>query len=119
MASSMATSLAYIPLHHAVTIRLSKTNYLLWRAQLLPYLRSTKLLGLLDGTNLAPPQQIASSTVAGADLVHNPDYDKWFNLDQQVLSGLLSTMTEDILRDVIDASTSKEAWDKLQRMGCN
>jgi hypothetical protein len=36
-----------------------------------------------------------------------------------VLSGLLSTMTEDILRDVIDASTSKEAWDKLQRMGCN
>jgi hypothetical protein len=112
----MATSLAYIPLHHVVTIRLSKTNYLLWRAQLLPYLRSTKLLGLLDGTNPAPPQQIASSNVAGADLVHNPDYDKWFNLDQQVLSRLLSTMTEDILRDVIDASTSMEAWDKLQRM---
>jgi hypothetical protein len=47
----------------------------------------------------APPQQIATSTAAGVDLVPNLEYDKWFNLDQQVLSGLLSTMTEDILRD--------------------
>jgi hypothetical protein len=95
---------------------LTKANYLVWRAQLLPYLRSTKLPGFLDGTIPPPPKQIASSTEAGADLVSNPEYDRWFHQDQQVLSGLLSSMSEEILRDVLDAGTSREVWNILQRM---
>lgn len=59
---------------------------------------------------------IASSTATGADQVPNPDYGRWCDQDQHLLSGLLSTMTEDVLRDVISANTSKEAWDILQRM---
>jgi hypothetical protein len=116
LSSSMASCFAPVPLHHVVTIRLTKANYLVWRAQLLPYLRSTKLLGFLDGTIPPPPKQIASSTEAGADLVSNPEYDQWFHQDQQVLSGLLSSMSEEILRDVLDAGTSREVWNILQRM---
>ena len=55
-------------------------------------------------------------TAAGADLVSNPAYDKWYDQDQQVLSGLLSSMSEEILHDVVTVTTSKEAWDTLQRM---
>jgi hypothetical protein len=112
----MATSFAPIPLHHAVTVRLKKTNYLIWRGQLLPHLRSNQLLGFLDGTISAPAKQIVSSSADGAQLVPNPEYVKWFNQDQQLLSGLLSSMSEEILPDVNDSGTSKEAWDKLQRM---
>lgn len=86
----MATSFAPIPLHHAVTVRLKKTNYLIWRGQLLPHLRSNQLLGFLDGTISAPTKQIVSSSADGAQLVPNPEYVKWFNQDQQLLSGLLS-----------------------------
>jgi hypothetical protein len=39
-----------------------KNNYLLWRAQLLPFLRSTKLIGYLDGTLPPPPKQVHAST---------------------------------------------------------
>jgi hypothetical protein len=81
---------------------------MLWRAQLLPYMRSAKLIGFIDGSIPQPPQFVASSAT-GADLVPNPVYDRWYDQDQQLLSGLLSSMTEEILLDVVPASTAKEA----------
>jgi hypothetical protein len=102
-----------VPLHHAVNIKLNKNNFLLWRAQLLPYLRSSRLIGYLDGTLVAPAPQIAASTETG-ELVPNPTYEQWYNTDQQLLSGLLSSMSEEVLRDVIDATTSKEVWDSIR-----
>ena len=73
-------------------------------------------MGFIDGSTTAPPQQIPSSTADGAELVSNPEYCLWYDKDQQVLSGLLSSMTADVLQDVVSAATSKEAWDTLQRM---
>jgi hypothetical protein len=32
-----------------------------------------------------------------ADLISNPSYDRWYDQDQQALSGLLSSMSEEIL----------------------
>jgi hypothetical protein len=62
-------------------IKLTKKNYLLWRAQLLPFLRSTNLIGYLDGSIPAPAKQVASSTTVGADLIPNPEYTTWYNQD--------------------------------------
>lgn len=73
-------------------------------------------MGYLDGTVVAPAKMVPSSTAAGADLVSNPAYKQWYDQDQQVLSGLLSSMSEEILHDVVAATTSKEVWDTLQRM---
>ena len=73
-------------------------------------------MSYLDGSITAPAKLVASSTAAGADLVPNPAYDRWYDQDQQVLSGLLSSISEEILQDVVAATTSKEAWDTLQRM---
>jgi hypothetical protein len=70
----MATAFASIPIHHVITIKLTKKNYLLWRAQLLPYLRSTNLMGYLDGSTPVPAKQVAASTATGAELVSNPAY---------------------------------------------
>ena len=74
--TASSSACAPIPLYHAVTIRLSKSNYLLWHAQLVPFLRSMKLMGYLDGTTPAPAKMIASSTVAGAEQVSNPTYER-------------------------------------------
>ena len=73
-------------------------------------------MGFVDGSMPAPPQFVASSSAASANLVPNPAYDRWYDQDQQVLSGLLSSITEEILQDVESATTSKEAWDTLERM---
>jgi hypothetical protein len=120
ISSSMAhlpssTTIATISLHQAVTIRLTTSNYSLWRAQLMPFLRSTKMLGHLDGSTPVPPKMITTPTDASAAVLANPEYDRWYDLDQQLLSGLLSSMTEEVLRDVATAVTAKEAWDSLQQ----
>jgi hypothetical protein len=51
---------------------------------------------------------IVASTAEGAELVSNPTYERWYDQDQQLLSGLLSLMTEDVLYDVVTATSSKE-----------
>jgi hypothetical protein len=50
----------------------------------------------------------------GAEQVSNLAYERWCDQDQQMLSGLLSSMTEDVLRDIIAAKSSREVWDSLE-----
>lgn len=116
MTRSTSSTFAQIPIHQAIIVRLNKTNYLLWRAQLLPYLRSTKLIGYIDGSITKPSKLVPSSNANGAEQIPNPAYDQWYDQDQQLLSGLLSSMSEDILLVVVAASTAKEAWDTLTTM---
>uniref|UniRef100_A0A2N9F0L7 Reverse transcriptase Ty1/copia-type domain-containing protein n=1 Tax=Fagus sylvatica TaxID=28930 RepID=A0A2N9F0L7_FAGSY len=40
--------------HHLITIKLTRDNYLLWKAQIVPYLKGQHLFGFLDGSRLAP-----------------------------------------------------------------
>jgi hypothetical protein len=75
-----------------------------------------KLMGYIDGSLKAPEKKVLSYTDAGATLIPNPAYERWYDQDQQVLSGLLSSMSEEVLRDVTDATTLKEAWDTLKKM---
>ena len=114
VAAIASSTMASIPIHQVVTIRLTKANYLLWRAQLLPFLRSMKLMGFLDGSNPAPAKLVAAST-AGTEPTLNPAYERWYDQDQQLLSGLLSSMTAEVLHDVVEATSSKEVWDSLQK----
>jgi hypothetical protein len=72
-------------------------------------------MGFLDGSNPAPAQTVAVSTAADAEQVPNPEYERWYDQDQQLLSGLLSSMTEDVLQDVVIATSSKEVWDSFQK----
>jgi hypothetical protein len=74
-----------------------------------------KLMGFIDGTLPAPPTVVASSFTAGAEMVQNLAFIKWYDADQQLLSGLLSSMTEDILCYVITTTSPREVWESLQR----
>jgi hypothetical protein len=73
-------------------------------------------MGFVDGSLKAPPKFVPSSTTEGTDLMPNSAYDQWVDQDQHVLSGLLSSMTEDVLPDVVSASTAQDAWHILTGM---
>jgi hypothetical protein len=72
-------------------------------------------MGYLDGSLVAHKKKVAASMAVGAELVPNPAYECWYDQNQQLLSGLLSSMTEDVLRDVVAATSSKEVYDSLQK----
>nr|KAJ0214123.1 hypothetical protein LSAT_V11C400176850 [Lactuca sativa] len=50
----------------AISCKLTRTNFLLWKAQVVPILRGLQLFGHLDGTTPAPPQTLPGSTSAAA-----------------------------------------------------
>jgi hypothetical protein len=60
--STPASSGSSTLLSHLLPVKLTQDNYLLWRAQIVPLLRSYDLLGFVDGTYPCPPDRITILT---------------------------------------------------------
>ena len=89
---SMASESSYhlLPFNtliHMITIKLSSSNYLLWKSQLLPLLESQDMLGYVDGTMVPPPRFEPETSSSSSTL--NPKYLAWRAADQRLLSPAL------------------------------
>ncbi|KAJ8770498.1 hypothetical protein K2173_017989 [Erythroxylum novogranatense] len=109
--SNSSSSVSLMPLnlpsvHNQITIKLTSTNYLLWRTQMIPLLCGQQLIHHIDGTNTPPPKEINNSP--------NPEYTTWYIKDQIVLSWILSSLSESVLSQVVGATTAYTAWSQLQ-----
>ena len=100
-----------------VSEKLSRDNYLVWRAQVLPAIRGARLVGILDGSILQPSSTIktqkADQTIEEVD---NPAYNRWIEQDQHLLSYLLSSMTKEILVQVSSCEHAAEVWSAVTDM---
>ncbi|CAA7061321.1 unnamed protein product [Microthlaspi erraticum] len=81
----------------SVTIKLTDSNYLLWKTQFESLLSSQKMIGFVNGGLAAPP-------------VTSPLYESWFCTDQLVRSWLFGTLSEEVLGSVHTLTTSREIW---------
>ena len=114
--ASIMTSTTPATLASAITVRLSRTNFLLWKSQVVPTLRGAGLYGYLDGTQKAPSTTIVEGTGDAEHQVPNPAYTRWYLQDQSILGGLRSSMTEDVLAQITREETSADAWNSLHAM---
>jgi hypothetical protein len=90
-AVSAAPSADQGPFHfaHLVTVKLSADNYLLWRAQVLPLMRSHYLEGYVDGTLLCPSAMVPMLSASGGEtMVPNPAHRRWVAQDQAILGAI-------------------------------
>uniref|UniRef100_A0A2N9JAS4 Reverse transcriptase Ty1/copia-type domain-containing protein n=1 Tax=Fagus sylvatica TaxID=28930 RepID=A0A2N9JAS4_FAGSY len=108
-AEPSSTLLPFNTLIHMVTIKLSSSNYLLWKSQLLPLLESQELIGHVDGT-LEPPPRFAPANFQTPNIKHLA----WKQTDQRLLSLLLSSLTEEAMAKVVGLTTSREVWIALE-----
>jgi hypothetical protein len=67
-----------------VTEKLTKSNYALWKLQVLPAIRGASLVGFIDGSSPAPAKETTTGTGDDAKTEPNPAYSAWLALDQQV-----------------------------------
>jgi len=110
--SSSAAISSILPTQlHFITIKLTQDNYLLWRAQLIPYLRGQNLFGYLDGSVPCPAITIPNSSTH----IPNPEYIHWSQQDQIILSALLSSLTESLLTQVVGLTSSRAVWLALEK----
>jgi hypothetical protein len=101
-------------LGHPVIAKLTRENFTLWKAQVVPAIRGAQLYGYIDGTVKAPPVE-----VDGADAntkVPNPTYTAWVAQDQNLLSYINAFLSREVLEQVADEKTSTDVWKKLQEM---
>ena len=117
-----SSSFSFNTMIHMVTIKLSSTNYLLWRNQLLPLLHCQNLFSHIDGSATIPPITITpnsssistddSSTSSNPQL--NPAYTAWRLQDQRLLSLLFSSLTEEAMAEVLGLTTARDVWMALE-----
>ncbi|RVW23157.1 hypothetical protein CK203_102995 [Vitis vinifera] len=105
--------LPFNTLIHIITIKISSSNYLLWKSQLLPLLESQDLLGYVDGTLVPPPcfEPTTSTTL-------NTKYLTWKAADQFFLFFtlvFLAMETMNIPRKRLHAVAAREEKMDLRR----
>ncbi|XP_072147470.1 uncharacterized protein [Setaria viridis] len=114
MASS-SNSLAM--LGPAIFEKLSRDNFLLWKAQIPSAIKGARFMGILDGSSKAPAKTMS---VEKADKrkeeVLKPAYEAWQVQDQQLLNYIVNSLTKDVLASVATVTTSAEAWAALETM---
>ncbi|KAJ8769528.1 hypothetical protein K2173_005131 [Erythroxylum novogranatense] len=104
--SSSLLSLPSIPtMPHQLTVKLTLSNYLLWKTQMMPLLYSQQLVHHIDGTK-SPPTEV--------DNAPNPAYQRWFVKDQMVLGWIFGSLSESVLSQVVGTTTAHGAWSRLQ-----
>ena len=108
----MATSSAIISINHQVSEKLTRENFLLWRAQVLPRLKGAQLFGFLDGTTTAPARTITVES----QVVANPAFALWEAQDQEILGYLLNSLSKEVLIQVAALTSSKAVWDAIGSM---
>ncbi|KAL6594959.1 hypothetical protein ACP70R_048062 [Stipagrostis hirtigluma subsp. patula] len=111
--SSVSPSISIPSIGNAVTVRLSRDNFFLWKAQATPVLCAQQLFGYVDGSVQAPPKFFTEGTGDAARQVPNPAYLRWFTQDQHVLSALVSSMNEDMMGQMSQYTTAHDVWTAL------
>jgi histone deacetylase 1/2 len=116
MMASSSTGAAPISLTNLITVKLNEDNYMFWRAQIFPLLRSHGLMPFITHGIVAPSAEIANPQAgdAGAPTkIPNPAYTAWYQQDQAILTAFLSSLTPEVFGVVVLATTTEEAWSTL------
>lgn len=85
---------------HFITIKFTIENFLLWKAQIVPFLKGHQPFGYVDGSLPMP-----SATL---DNLPNLAYTQLLLQDQLIISAINSSLSVSILAQVLDYSTSCE-----------
>ena len=92
--------------------KLTRENYLIWKAQILLSLRGAEVMGLLDGSDPAPAKTLEAED-GEKKTVPNPAYSAWNSRNQAVLGFLNKSMSPDVLAQVFDLEHAADVWSAI------
>ena len=102
-----------LTISQCVTLKLSSSNYLLWKTQFESFLASQSLSGFINGGTPRPSHTVS---IRNGDVITeeaNPKFLKWIRKDQLVMAWLFGSLTEDALSSVYGLHSAQEVWFSL------
>jgi hypothetical protein len=86
------------------TEKLTRDSFQFWKMQALPAIQGAQAMGLLDGSDAPPPQNLEEDAEKQKSAVPNGAYAVWPAPDQAVFSYLIKGFSPDILAQVFRKS---------------
>lgn len=97
-----------------MSIKLDRTNYPLWLAQIAPVLKSKNLMGFVDGTTPCPAK-FKRDDLGKETTEEDPGYAHWQQKDQMILSWINNSLTPSVLSTVARFTSSRDTWMSLEK----
>lgn len=97
-----------------MSIKLDRTNYPLWLAQIAPVLKSKNLMGFVDGTTPCPAK-FKRDDLGKETTEEDPGYAPWQQKDQMILSWINNSLTPSVLSTVARFTSSRDTWMSLEK----
>ncbi|KAL5822962.1 hypothetical protein ACOSQ4_020862 [Xanthoceras sorbifolium] len=98
-------------LNFNLSVKLTRDNYVHWRAQILPAIRALSLEKYIDGSCLCPAKYVKVSVAEGVtETAISEVFEDWCRADQLLLCWLMSTISEGLIGEVSDCLSSLEFW---------
>jgi hypothetical protein len=107
--SSSATTYVFPNLTHLVSLKLEGPNYITWSFTVIPILKSHDLMGIVDGSELCPPQFLPS-TANKEEASVNLAFSLWVKKDQFILNWINITLAESVVSTIYGLQTSHQVW---------
>ncbi|KAL6290616.1 hypothetical protein ACE6H2_008126 [Prunus campanulata] len=98
-----------LALPSVLNVKLDPTNYPIWLAQIIPLLRSRRLISFVDGTSICPPAFLLGSDGKPTNAI-NPAYEDWIQMDQLVLSWINGSLSHPVLATVASSISARATW---------
>jgi hypothetical protein len=96
---------------------LTRENTIVWKHLIIPTLCSARILDLVKGLDVVPPEEVEVDDIYGKKInVQNTEYVTWITRDQPVLRYILNSVSPNILFHVIVLKTSSEVWKTLDSL---
>ncbi|OVA05239.1 hypothetical protein BVC80_8093g8 [Macleaya cordata] len=106
LSSSSSSFLPSLPSSsHVTTVKLHRGNFLLWKSQLVPKLKSQRLYKYLDSSYVIPPSHIMDSSTNS--LIPNPAYEDWECIDQTLLTWINASLTDSLKAECAGKPSSR------------
>lgn len=112
--SSTAHDIIYPTFSSSSVVNITKLNrnhYPIWKAQMLPYLKGQEVFVYVDGT-IKPPSKTLFA--ANDTSTSSPQYAAWSKQDNLILSAINSSLIDEVLAQVYQASSSCSVWTALE-----
>ena len=114
--STNANQSSQISFSFSNPIKLDRSNFLIWRKQVLTSIRGNRLEDFISENHIIPEQHIIQTAVDGSvQKVDNLAYINWRAQDQILLGWLLSSVNEGILSSILNWDNSRDAWRSIDK----